>query len=206
MKKLVILSLAALFVAALIPQTLSAGIGVKGGYSLSKFTLTSTTPPPFSFSNLPSVVGGFYFEIKLGFISLEPEILYTRMGAKYVQGADSLEYHFDYIQAPVLLKINVIPAGPIRPFIYAGGYYAYLLKARGVMVAGGVTTEQDLADTFIKYDYGAVGGAGLAFKLPGISISVEGRYNYGLMNVEKDPPAGESVKNRSIMALVGIGF
>jgi hypothetical protein len=206
MKKLVILSLAALFLAALVPQTLSAGIGVKGGYSLSKFSLTSTEPPPFSFSYLPSVVGGIYFEIKLGFISLQPEVLYTRMGAKYEEGEDGLQYRFDYIQAPVLLKINVIPAGPIRPFIYAGGYYAYLLKAKGVMVVAGVPTEQDLADTFVKYDYGAVGGAGLAFKLPGISLSVEGRYNYGLMNTLKDPAAGESVKNRSIMALVGIGF
>ena len=57
-----------------------------------------------------------------------------------------------------------------------------------------------------KYDYGAVGGAGLAFRLPGVSISVEGRYNLGLANIMKDPAVGDSIKNRSVMALVGIGF
>jgi hypothetical protein len=206
MKRLMILSLAILCLAALVPQTLSAGVGVKGGYSLSKFALVSSEPPPFTFDYLPSFVAGLYFDINLGIISIQPEVLYTRMGAKYEDGEDSLQYRFEYVQAPVLLKINIIPAGPVRPFICGGGYGSYLLKATGIMVAGGVRTETDLADTIVKYDYGVVGGAGLAFKLPGISLSVEGRYNLGLMNIEKDPAAGESVKNRSIMALVGIGF
>ena len=51
-----------------------------------------------------------------------------------------------------------------------------------------------------------VGGGGLAFKLPGVSLSVEGRYNLGLANIMKDPSEGESLKNRSIMVLVGVGF
>jgi len=59
---------------------------------------------------------------------------------------------------------------------------------------------------FEKYDYGVVGGVGIEFKLPGISFSIEGRYNYGLKNILTDPVAGEAIKNRSMMALVGIGF
>ena len=107
---------------------------------------------------------------------------------------------------PVLLKLSVIPAGPIRPFIYAGGYGAYLLKANEVTLIDGVTGESDVTENYQRYDYGVVGGAGLAFKLPGISISIEGRYNYGLKNILTAAGPGESVKNRSMMALVGIGF
>jgi hypothetical protein len=207
MKRLMIVILAALCVAALLPQTLSAGVGIKGGYSLSKFSLTSTEPPPFEFVNLPSPVGGIFFSFKLGPLAIQPEVLYVRMGAKVEVDEDSLEYRFDYIQVPVLLKLNVIPLGPVSPFICVGGYGSYLLKAKGVMTVGGADPEvEDLSDTFQKYDYGVVGGAGLRFKLPGISLSIEGRYNYGLMNVLKDPVEGESVKNRSMMALVGIGF
>jgi hypothetical protein len=186
-------------VAALVPQNLAAGIGIKGGYSLSKFSLTSTEPPPFTFGNLPFYTGGIFFNLKLGPLAIQPEVLYTRMGAKYAVDADSLEYRFDYVQVPVLLKLSVIPLGPIRPVIYAGGYGSYLFKATGVMT-------EDLIDQFQKYDYGVVGGVGVDFKLPMITISIEGRYNYGLMNVLKDPLAGESLKNRSMMALVGIGF
>jgi hypothetical protein len=206
MKRLMIVALAVLCVAGLLPQTLSAGFGIKGGYSLSKFSLTSTEPPPFEFINLPYYTGGIYFSLKLGPLAIQPEVLYTRMGAKYAVDADSLEYRFDYIQVPVLLKLSVIPLGPIRPVIYAGGYGSYMLKAKGVETVGGVPDETDLADMFEKYDYGVVGGAGIEFKLPGISFSIEGRYNYGLKNILKDPSAGEAVKNRSMMALIGIGF
>jgi hypothetical protein len=205
MKRLIIVSLAVLCVAALLPQTLSAGFGIKGGYSLSKFSLSGTEAPPFT--NLGSPVGGIYFSLKLGPLAIQPEVLYVRMGAEYeVDEDNSLEYRFDYIQVPVLLKLSVIPMGPIRPVIYAGGYGSYLLKAKGVMTVGGVPEEEDLGEMFEKYDYGVVGGAGIEFKLPGISISIEGRYNYGLKNVLTDPGDGESVKNRSMMVLVGIGF
>lgn len=208
MKRLIIVSLAVVCAAVLVPQTLSAGFGVKGGYSLSKFAVTSTEPLPFAFQNLPSPTGGIFFNLKLGPLAVQPEVLYVRMGAKYVIEGDGLEFRFDYIQVPVLLKLSVIPLGPIRPIIYAGGYGSYLFKARGVvLVDGSVFGEpEDLSDDFEKYDYGVVGGAGVEFKLPGISLSVEGRYNYGLKNVAKDAPAGNSMKNRSMMALVGIGF
>ena len=203
MKRLMIVFLAFLFVAALVPQNLAAGIGIKGGYSLSKFT---TAPVGGIFSNLPSPVGGIFFSLGLGPLAIQPEVLYVRMGGKIEVLEDSLEERFDYIQVPVLLKLNVIPAGPIRPFIFAGGYGAYLLKANEVTLIDGVTDESDVTENYQRYDYGVVGGAGLAFKLPGISISIEGRYNYGLKNILTDPGAGESVKNRSMMALVGIGF
>ena len=206
MKKAMIVVLIALVAVALVPQTLSAGVGIKGGYSWSKFSLTSSEPPPFAFGYLPYFVGGLYFNINLGLFSLQPEVLYTRMGAKYAVDADSLQYRFDYIQVPILIKLNVIPVGPVRPFIAVGGYGSYLLRAKGVMVVEGVSEETDVADMMQKYDYGVVGAAGVTFRLPGISLSVEGRYNLGLANVEKDPLPGESIKNRSIMALVGIGF
>ncbi|HMA54066.1 MAG TPA: porin family protein, partial [Acidobacteriota bacterium] len=139
MKKSMLVILVALVVVALVPQTLSAGVGIKGGLSWSKFELKSGDPVPIAFGNLTSVVGGLYFDVNLGLLALQPEILYTRMGAKYEVGEDSIQYRFDYVQVPVLLKLNVIPAGPLRPFIAVGGYGSYLVKARGVMVVGGVT-------------------------------------------------------------------
>ena len=206
MKKLAIAALAVLCAAALIPQTLEAGVGIKAGYSLSKFSQKSDTPLLFAWENLPFFVGGLSFEGGLGFISIQPEVLYVRMGGKYAVDPDSLEFRFGYIQVPVLIKLNIVPAGPVRPFLAAGGYGAYLIKAEGVLITGGVTTKADMTEDYQRMDYGVIGGAGLAFKLPGISLSVEGRYNYGLMNIMKDPAAGDSMKNRSIMALVGLSF
>ncbi len=206
MKRSLFVVLVVLAVAVLLPQALQAGIGIKGGLSLAKFEIKSTEPLPFSFSNLKFATGGIYFGINLGIISIQPEVLYTRMGARYAVDADSLEYRLDYVQVPVLLKVNVIPVGPIRPFIYAGGYGAYLIKADGVMTVGGTTAKEDITDEYLRTDYGAVAGAGVCFKLPGVALTAEGRYNLGLQNIAKNPAPGDSLKNRSVMVLVGIGF
>jgi hypothetical protein len=207
MKRLILVTLAVLCAAAFVPPNLEAGVGIKAGYSLSKFSVVSVDPVP-TFDYLKFYTGGIFFDIKLGFVSVQPEILYARMGANIESDTTRLEYRLEYIQAPVLLKLNIVPVGPIRPFLYAGGYGSYLYKASGITWIDGVMDGDpvDLKDTYQKYDYGVVGGGGLAFKLPGISISIEGRYNYGLMNILKDPAEGEATKNRSIMALVGIGF
>lgn len=201
MKKLSIVMLAALCAAALMPMGLDAGVGIKGGYSLSKFKDTSLV-----WKNLPFFVGGVYIEKSLGFVSLQPEFLYVRMGGRYEEVDFSLENRADYLQVPVLLKLNVVPAGPIRPFLFAGGYGAYLIKFTGIMVDAGERSEADLTSDYQRFDYGFIGGAGLKFKLPGVAVSIEGRYNYGLMNILKEPAEGEYMKNRSIMALIGIGF
>ena len=207
MKRLSIAGLVALIAAVTIPQALNAGVGFKLGYTSSTLPQTSETPLPFTFGALSSFAGGLSFESSLGFISIQPEILYVRMGGQYeVDELNSLEFRNDYIQVPVMLKLNIIPAGPIRPFLSGGAYGAYLIKAKGVLEIDGEHTEEDMSENYERFDYGLVGGAGLAFKLPGISLSIEGRFNYGLQNLIKDPVPGDSMKNQCWMALAGISF
>jgi len=208
MKRFLIVSLAALCVAAMLPQSLSAGFGLKGGYGLSKFSV-SLDGLPYPVANLSNPVGGIYFSLKLGPLAIQPEVLYARLGTKAELEGTGLAYRLDYIQVPVLLKFSVIPLGPVRPVIYAGGYGSYLIAAKGAIIDNGVTSPYvDVDDQFEKYDYGAVGGVGIEFKLPGISFSIEGRYNYGLRNIHAPVSPEDTVafKNRSLMALVGIGF
>ncbi|MEN6560077.1 MAG: porin family protein [Acidobacteriota bacterium] len=206
MKKSLIACLAALCLAAVLPQTLSAGIGFKGGLSLAKCAIEPVDSVPFPIQNLTGPVGGVFFGAGLGPLSFQTEILYARMGMKGEYSGATIEYRADYIQVPLLLKVRVIPAGPVRPIVYAGGYGSYLLKAKGIMTSPTASDSEDITDTFQRYDYGVVGGAGLEFKLPGIMLSLEGRYNYGLANIIKDPGESDSAKNRSMMVLVGIGF
>jgi hypothetical protein len=206
MKKMSVVLAVLICVMAFVPRDLGAGVGIKGGYTLSKFLEKPSGSLPWA--NLPFYTGGLYFSLSMGFVTIQPEVLYTRMGGRVeVDAANSLEFWFDYIQVPVLLKFNIVPAGPIRPFLYGGGYGGYLIKATGVMVEDGTELPRmSLMDTYEKLDYGVLGGVGLTFKLPGIAITVEGRYNYGLKNLIIDPAEGEFMRNTSIMALVGIGF
>lgn len=207
MKKLIIAVVAAVALTALVPLSLEAGVGLKGGMTWSSLSLASTEPIPFTFGNLQYYAGGVFFDIGLGFVSIQPEFLYIRMGGLYeVDELNSLEFRHQYIQAPLLLRFNILPAGPIRPFICAGGYGAYLLKSEGVMEIDGTVEKTDVTSDYQRFDYGVVGSAGILFKLGFIGLSIEGRYNYGLANMLKNPAAGDSMKNRSLMALVGIKF
>lgn len=206
MKKSIFVLIAVIGLATFVPQDLSAGVGIKGGYTLSKSRLDSPPAPPYAGVNLPFYAGGLSFNLGLGLVSIQPEILYVRSGGRFEADPDNyVEDRLEYIQVPVLLKLNIVPAGPIRPFLCAGGYGAYLFKATGVIVEAGVELPHgDLSDNYQKFDYGVVGGAGLTFKLPGIALSVEGRYNYGLKDI--DTFEGQFTKNTSMMALLGISF
>jgi hypothetical protein len=204
LKKFLIVSLAFLFVAALVPQTAAAAVGVKGGYAMSKFSMTGITPP-VPLSNLNTPMGGVFFGIGFGLFSIQPEILYVRIGGRMAQGADWEEERVDAIQVPVLLKINLLP-GPISPMICGGPYGAYRLSAKDVSYISGVTTTTDIKDQTVSTDYGLAFGGGIDFKLVAFKLSAEVRYNLGLANLEKNPDPGTSIKNRTLMVLVGIGF
>jgi hypothetical protein len=206
MKKHIIAVVAAIALATLAPLGLEAGVVFKGGLSWSSLAIAPTPPPP-SFGKLQFYTGGVSLSLGLGVVSLRPEVLYVRMGGAYeTDEANSREIRHDYVQVPILVRFNVVPLGPVRPFICGGGYGSYLIKSVSVVETAGVVEKEDLTDAFLKYDYGVVVGAGIAIKVPLIALSIEGRYNYGLANIIKDPAAGESLKNRSLMALVGIGF
>jgi len=204
-KKFLIVSLVILFAAAVLPQSAAAGVGVKVGYAWSNLKFAGATDVPI-LTDIKNPVGGVYFSMGLGLFSIQPEILYVRQGARMEALPDWMEDRVDYIQVPVLLKIHVIP-GPISPMVYAGPYGAYLVSAKGVSFVGGVLEPAvDIKDQIKSTDYGVVFGGGIDFRLPVIKLSVEVRYNLGLANVAKNPDPGMSVKTKSLMVLVGIGF
>jgi hypothetical protein len=206
MKKAVVVSLALACLAIVASRDLSAEVGVKIGGSFAKFNWTTPEPADIVWGYLPFVAGGLFASVNLGALAIEPELLVVRAGARYASEGDGLEFLFTYIQAPVLLKLSASPRGSVNPFLAVGGYGAFLYRAQGVLVLGTERTTADLIDDYKRSDFGVVASAGLGFRLRGVVISIEGRYNLGLVNIIKDPSAGESLRNRSLMALVGIGF
>lgn len=206
MKKMVAVSLVVAGLALAVPRGLRAEVGIKVGASFAKFSWMTPEPADITWRYLPFIAGGLFAGVNLGPLTIEPELLVVRAGARYASDVDSLEFRFTYIQAPLLLRLNTVPRGPVNPFLALGGYAAYLYRAEGVLVIGTEKTTADLIDDYKRSDFGLVASVGLGFRLPGVVISIEGRYDLGLVNIIKDPAAGESLKNRSFIALVGIGF
>jgi len=200
MKKVLIGFVAVLFAVALLPQSGAASVGIKGGLALSTVRVSGTSEMT-GLTNLKAPVFGLSLGLGMGLFTLQPEFLYVRMGTSMVADAVEAEDHLDYLQVPILLKINVMP-GPISPVIYGGGYGSYLLAAKGV--TEGVSV--DIKDEVKSTDYGLVFGGGVEFKLAVVKLTAEIRYNLGLANIAKEISDGSSVKNKSLMFLVGVGF
>lgn len=206
MKKLLIAALAVLFAAAAVPQDLEAGVsvGLKGGFNLANIAFSPEDPEMPAFSTLKGVTGGVFLSIGLGFVTIQPEVLYSRRGTMWeLDEANSVQFLLDYIEVPVLVKFSVLPAGPVRPVLFAGPSFGTLIKATGRMTG---LPDADIKDMWEKTELAAVFGGGLDFKLAGMTLSLDGRYHLGLTNIAADADEGESAKNKGFSVLVGIGF
>ncbi|MBM3306348.1 MAG: PorT family protein [Candidatus Aminicenantes bacterium] len=211
MKRLLVLTLAALTVAALVPQNLSAAVGIKGGFNLANLSIKPTDPDMPDFKDLRGLTGGVFFTLNLGFVSIQPEILYSRRGLMWefewdIDEMAKIEYMTDYIEVPVLLKLNVLPAGPVRPVVFGGPSFGYLLKATGRFTTPEGTETEDIKDMFEKTAIGGVVGAGIEIKTPVVLLTLDGRYHIGVTNIMKDAMEAESAKHKGFSVMVGIGF
>ncbi len=206
MKRFLIVSLALLFAAAVVPRDLTAGVnfGLKGGFNLANIAVSPAVPEMPPFGTLKGLTGGVYFSLSFGLIGIEPEILYSRRGTMWeIDEANKIEYLLDYVEIPILLKLNILPVGPVRPVLFAGPSLGVLLNATGRMTG---IEDTDIDDMFEKTAWAAVFGGGLDFKMAGIALSIDGRYHMGLTNIAADTVEGETVKNKGFSVLVGIGF
>ncbi|CAN5828131.1 porin family protein [soil metagenome] len=188
-------------------------IGFKLGPS---FSTISTDEPDISFSTLTKFTGGGFMRFGMGGLAIQPELMYVTKGGKMSETFEGetfdAELRLDYIEIPVLLVLPIGPGIGIAPYVYAGPAFAF---EAGCTVAfstagfdGSVDCDEgdnepgELSTDRRKFDIGAMVGGGLSFPMGPGALLVEGRYNFGLMNLNTSTE-GNSVKNRSGAALVG---
>ncbi len=206
MKKFLVIALAIVCTAALVPQNLSAAVGIKGGFNFANITVKPTSSDLPVFDNLTGLTGGVYFCLNIGFIGIEPEILYSRRGVQWNSDTTNIKYELDYVEVPLLLKVNILRTGIVRPVIFAGPSFGYLWRANGKLTSPDLTDSADIRDQFKKTEWAAVFGAGFDFKLPVITLSVDARYHLGITDINAMIDTTETIKNKGFTIMVGIGF
>lgn len=210
MKRFLVLTLAALTVAALVPQNLSAAVGIKGGFNFANISITPAEPGMPDFKDLRGLTGGVFFSLNMGFVGIQPEILYSRRGLMWefdwdIDQTAKIEYMLDYIEIPVLLKLSILPAGPVRPVVFGGPSFGYLLKATGRFTSPEGTESEDIKDIFEKTAIGGVVGGGIEIKTPAFLLTLDGRYHIGMNNIAKEAE-DQTAKHKGFSVMVGIGF
>lgn len=152
-------------------------------------------------------MGGLSFTFPLGggALALQPEALVTSKGATAPRSASG-GVRLNYVEVPVLLRLNLVRGAAVQPHVYAGPYAGFQISCRvqGSSAdcddAPGVSTE--------TVDVGGIVGGGVTFGLGGLNATVGARYGFGVSKVA-DFEFGnvrESARNGMYAVYVGLGF
>jgi hypothetical protein len=185
----------------------AVGFGVKLGLALS--TLSSDDLDDIEFLDLEHKLGfavGGLVNIPLSpMVSLQPELLYVTKGADVEFFGEDVGYiALNYLEVPVLLRVDVPVAGSVAPFIVAGPALGFVVSAKAVDNDGDT---ENIKDDVEALDLGFILGGGLGIPLSsGGLLEIEARYEHGLSNIDDDPNADVELKNRAFFILGAYRF
>jgi len=191
--------------------------GVKGGINNSKITFSPAITEFLNQKYLQTYSAGIFLTINLGPIGFQPEVLYSRRGMQFEyqfnpsEPVSGVKILMDYLEIPLLVRLNVIPAGPVKAYIFGGPSYGYMQKAKMQITLSGNTTTEDIKDDLKSSVLAAVGGVGLDIKIPFLfKVTVDARYHYGLSNILSANSnflgLTDKARNTGYSFMVGIGF
>lgn len=179
--------------------------GITGGYNSS--TIGGNDFADASRRN-GFIAGGLLVFPVASNVAIQPELLYTSKG---VTGNDT-DFHatlkMNYIEVPVLVRVDVSTAGKVKPFFYGGPAVSFKASCNFEVSGQGVNINSSCDDfessgTKLKtVDYGLVGGGGFAFDLGGRKFSIGARYDHSLGKIVDDSDS----KHRVISVLATLEF
>jgi len=140
--------------------------------------------------------------------AFQPEILFATKGAAASDSGFTGSMKLQYVEVPVILRLDVPTSGKIKPFAYAGPAFALKTGCAFEGSGGGVSASVDcdqlfgqIGDpgdfSFRSADVGGLVGGGLAFDVGGRLFTVGARYEVGLVSIFQNDDA----KNRVLSFL-----
>jgi Outer membrane protein beta-barrel domain len=174
--------------------------GLKGGINLA--TLSSDEEPSPDNQIMVGLVGGGYINWRIGGrLDFQPEVLVGEQGSALGSDLADAKIKLDYVTVPLLVRYRLSSSsGGLA--VYGGPSLAVKFRARASAEFGGDTVTTDISDQIETMDYGVAVGAMYETG----RYSIDGRYTFGLgnINAQEDNPA--KVHNRVITFLVGVRF
>ena len=130
--------------------------------------------------------GGAFAHIPLvNSFFLQPELVYSRQGAKATSDGVVFNINQSYVNIPVLAKYQ-----------HSSGLYGETGPQLGFLMAASVSaggSSQDVKSSYKSTDFSWAFGVG--YKIPLINAGIDARYNLGLSNIAAQEVNGYSVKN-----------
>jgi hypothetical protein len=186
-----------LFILVLAGASFAYDYKIMGGFTLSKYHSYELTPADISAKNKSGLFFGVGFETGSFRTCLEVDLLYFQKNCRCEFKGGSYSFWTDEISVPVMLKLRLTSG--TTPFILVGGEGAYIISVQADPGAKRVSYP-----TANRLDYGLVAGGGLEIWSGDLGIILDGRYHYGLANIEKK--GSFSFKTSAIALMLGILF
>ncbi|MEA3476130.1 MAG: porin family protein [Candidatus Cloacimonadota bacterium] len=197
MKRISIIIVVMIFCASLLVAQGITGKGIKAGLNIA--TLTGDDVSDDMESIFRFAIGGFLTYSINEMFAIQPEVYYSMQGAKLEEGDEKTTCKYDYIQVPVLVKVNIPIESSLRPNIFLGPALGINLSAK-YKYENAVEVEDDIEDVKTM-DLGLVFGAGVNIG----PATIDARYNLGLTTTD-DSEDEFDVKNSVISIMLGYSF
>lgn len=187
-------------------QRFSAGPRI--GLNLSTFGMDAK-----DYTLRPGVTAGaFLMYSSLNHFGISGDLLYSQMGAKYADPANSQANSFkqriNYLEVPIALRYFLTLSGNFRPNVFFGPSFGFKLNAKrtNYISQGVAQPDFDSSAEFRSMDLGLIAGFQLNFK--GLAerqrFLIDARYRYGLSDITLND--SRNVNNSTITLTLGYGF
>ena len=178
------------------PAAAQAAFGVRVGANFANLSFDPDDEEDTS-TRTGLNVGGFAsipFNARFAF---QPEVLYSQQGSKASEDGFDATLKLDYVNVPLLAKIN-LSSGRNPVSLLVGPQIGFRTGAK--IESEGV--ELDIEEQTESTDWGLVVGMSATVG----HFVLDGRYTWGLSDVNADPEDPQKVKNRVFTISVGVVF
>lgn len=170
---------------------------------------------------------GAFVEIPVTAVfSLQTGLRFVQLGNKVDFNTDKRERYLgersygefkifqNYLTLPILAQVNVI--GHPKLFFIVGAEAGYLISARFKSTETVEsqfspsyqkrTTDGDISDAIEPYNFSAISGLGIEFKISSHLLRFQSQYSHGLVDTAKEPEWSSSWKTREMRTTIGYSF
>lgn len=153
-------------------------------------------------------IGGFAMLALSPTLDMQIGAVAAQKGARRSEEDESSRFALDYVEVPILVRVEIPTPGPVSPHVSVGPAVSFEVRCEAEVSVQGLTATVGCGDAGIDtelVDFGAVAGAGvgLARSAP-VNLSLDVLYNLGLRSIIET--GGTDVKNRAWSLLVSVGF
>jgi hypothetical protein len=164
-------------------------------------------------SRFGMLFGGSYSHDMNTFFTFEIDADYAMKGKKITGSSNGVQetqiIKLNYLELPVMLKVNIPTRAPFKPDIFFGLSISTLLSAENYYK---LEYEGNSRDTSISIENVNSPEFGLIFGIGGMEttaegdISLEARYSLGLTTIDYSEPVSGVIKNWQIAIILGFLF